>query len=507
MLKFKNALVSVSDKSGLVEFLKPLVASGLRVVSTGGTAKYLKDNGIPVVEIAEQTGFPEVMDGRVRTLHPKVHMALLARFGNVDDDKLLKEQKIEPFDLVIGNLYPFEAALKKNLPEDELIEFIDIGGPSFLRSAAKNFERIAVVCDPKDYSWIASKAVLDREDRKKLAAKIFFHTSSYDSMIGATLNDEPGEDYSVGGKALQKLRYGENPQQHATWYKRGGKPGIHDAEILHGKELSFNNLLDIEAATKCARDLGHNASVAVKHNNPCGAAKDVSLFYSVEKMLLADPVSVFGGVVAIAGEVDKDIAQSLSKVFLEVVVAFSFSTDALNILCQKKNLRLLAWNFSSTSLKSCDIKLIEGGFLVQTSDQVKKWSSDWKLPLGPISQEMKDDLSFAWTVCAHLKSNAIALVKGQQTVGLGMGQVNRVDAVEQAIHRMFQHHPAISQGPGVVMASDGFFPFTDSVEAAARAGVKWIIQPGGSLRDTDVLKKAEELQVNLVMTGERHFKH
>lgn len=504
---FKNALVSTSNKDGLLEFLKPLVAQGLRVVSTGGTSKYLRENGIPVVEVAEQTGFPEVMDGRVRTLHPSIHMPLLARANVAEDMQLLKANGLAPFDLVIVNLYPFEEASKKDLPEDELIEFIDIGGPSLLRAASKNFERIAVVCDPADYTWLAEKKELTRDERKRLAAKVFAHTSRYDALIAKTLEFDSAPDDLLSGTLVQELRYGENPQQTASWYS-SQTYGLHTARILHGKPLSYNNILDLEAACATVREFEAPCAVAVKHTNPCGVGQGKNIEAATTRALLADPVSVFGGIIAINREVDVSSAQALSALFLECVIAPSFSVDALEILKKKKDLRLLEWSELGSPPLGTDklYRTVSGGFLVQSSDNVQAWpkNPEWMILGESPSQAIRDDLSLAWKVCAHLKSNAIAIACEGTTVGLGMGQVNRVDAVEQALARMAKHHPNVKNA---VLASDAFFPFPDSIEVLAAAGIRWVIQPGGSIRDEAVFSKAKELGVNLVITKTRHFKH
>lgn len=506
---FKNALISTSDKSGLLEFIKPLSAKGLRVVSTGGTSKFLRDNNIKVVEVAEQTGFPEVMDGRVRTLHPSIHMPLLARQSVAEDMALLKQNNLEPFDLVIVNLYPFADALKKGIQGEELIEFIDIGGPSLLRAAAKNMDRIAVVCDPSDYQWILTKAEkgesLSLTDRKRLAGKVFTHTSKYDALIAKTLTDYAPEAQSLTGDLVQELRYGENPQQKAWWFKNlGASHGLHDAKILHGKALSYNNLLDLEASIRSLRDFKNPTAVAVKHNNPCGIGTAGAIEVAVDRALAADPVSVFGGIIAINREVNELAAEKLSKIFLECVVAPSFSAAALTLLQKKKDLRLLSWSEMLKKTNEPEFRTIAGGYLLQNQDQTADWQATWEVIGDSPSESIRLDLEMAWKTCAHLKSNAIALASDGTTVGLGMGQVNRVDAVQQAILRMKHHHPNVKN---VVLASDAFFPFPDSIEAIADAGIKWVIQPGGSIRDEAVIAKAKELGVNMVLTRSRHFRH
>lgn len=503
---FKNALVSVSDKSGLIEFLRPFAEKGLRIVSTGGTARYLKEAGFAVVDISEQTGSPEVMDGRVKTLHPRVHMPILARALVSSDMELLEDEGLEPFDLIVVNLYPFSEALKQERSQEEQIEFIDIGGPSMLRSAAKNFSRISVVCSPGDYDWISKKSELTLKDRQFLAAKVYALTGSYDAMISRYLGaDQTYPAFAFGGDFVLPLRYGENPQQLAGWYQLpSAKSGLHQSQVLQGKPLSFNNILDLDAACDTLREFGEPACVAVKHNNPCGVAIGKTSFEAVVGSVKADPVSVFGGVVAINGKVDGDMAIKLSEIFLECIVAPDYSPSALEIFSKKKNLRVLKWPQIVDRSAELKLKSIRGGFLVQTQDEVVGWSSAWKIIGESPSAEVRSDLSLAWKVCAHLKSNAIALVAGGVTVGLGMGQVNRVDAVEQAIVRMRKFH---SKATSVVLASDAFFPFPDSVEIAAAAGVKWMIQPGGSLKDEEVLTRAKDLGVTMVLTGTRHFQH
>jgi len=502
---FKNALVSVSDKTGLIEFLKPLHQQGLRIVSTGGTAQYLKENGISVVDVSEQTGFPEVMGGRVKTLHPHIHMALLSRATHPEDFELLKERGLAPFDLVICNLYPFEQAVEKKYQGAELIEKIDIGGPTVLRASAKNFSQVTVLCDPTDYTSVLAKGECTLEDRRKFASKVFAHCSAYDSLVASELGNGWGENFSLGGHKVMDLRYGENPHQSASWYRMlANQKGLHSAEIIQGKTLSYNNLLDLDAACSLVQMFTEPAAVAVKHNNPCGAAISSDLVQAVEKALKADPVSVFGGIIATNREIGKDSAEALHSLFLECVVAPSFSAEALEIFAKKKNLRILRWKGLSEKQSAFEMKTVAGGFLLQSKDQISEDTSQWKSIGQKPTGDILKDLNFAERVCSSLKSNAIALVKNGQTVGLGMGQVNRVDAVKQAIERMKSHFGNLQD---VVLASDAFFPFPDSVEIAAQAGVKWILQPGGSLKDEEVIAKVQALQMNMVLTGQRHFKH
>lgn len=506
MVKFKNALISVSDKTGLVEFVKPLFDAGMRIVSTGGTARALRDAGMRVTDVSEQTGFPEVMDGRVKTLHPMVHMALLARDEHPEDTRLLADNDLEAFDLVIVNLYPFERTLQSKASQADLIENIDIGGPSLLRGASKNFERITVLVDPADYARVSSADYLSLEERQRFAAKAFAHVSSYDAMISQAL--APGQvftNFSLGGTLVKELRYGENPHQKAHWFKRrGAASGWHEAEILQGKELSYNNLLDLDSALTLVRDLEGPSAVAVKHNNPCGVAQARTVEEAVGKCLTTDPVSVFGGIIAVNHEINGVAAEALANVFLECIVAPAYSEAAREILGKKKNLRLLKWPSLGIRDDFWRVQTIQGGFLLQEADKVHLWNPEWKI-IGPKpSPDVRADLSFAWATVAALKSNAIAIAEGGQTLGLGMGQVNRVDAVDLAIARMRKFHPT-TKAP--VLASDAFFPFPDSIELIHQAGIQWVIQPGGSMRDEEVFAKAKELGVHLVLTGQRHFRH
>lgn len=503
---FKNALVSVSDKTGLIDFIKPLAQKGTRIVSTGGTAKFLIENGIKVIAVSEQTGSPEVMDGRVRTLHPRIHMALLGRTDNAEDMSLLQKESLEPFDLVVGNLYPFEKQIKENLPEHEMVEYIDIGGPALLRAASKNFSSITVVCDPADYTWILEKGVPEIDERRKLAAKLYRHISAYDSMVADYLyRGEITSTYSIAGELVQELRYGENPQQKGFWYKtKGVESGLHEAKILQGKSLSYNNILDLESAITTLQDFERPTAVAVKHNNPCGVASHQNPKQALKQALKADPVSVFGGIVAMNFELDLEGARDLSQLFLECVIVPSVSKEAEAELKAKKNLRVLTWPGLTKTLQKWDFKSVNGGFLLQEADKITPWRSDWKIVGASPDEKTKRNLEFAWRVCRHLKSNAIAIAGEEMTLGLGMGQVNRVEAVEHAILRMKRHHSEIVNP---VLASDAFFPFADSIEVIAKAGIRWVIQPGGSVKDKEVVESARSLNVNLVLTGERHFRH
>lgn len=516
---FKRALISVSDKSGLVDFLRPLVESGLHIVSSGGTAKFLKENDFVVEDVSHLTGFPEVFDGRVKTLHPKVHAPILARWDLPSDMATLGDMEIEPFDLVIVNLYPFEKKLVEGFKDDaEMIEMIDIGGPSLLRGAAKNHKFVTVLCDPADYDWIRQKKNLTVQDRQRLATKVFYHTSVYDSVVARTLEKSFGSSesnllFTAGGNLHRKLRYGENPQQTGRWFRDPFQPhGWHSAKIVQGKELSFNNLLDLDAAEGALREIQQKfACVVVKHNNPCGIAFGGTGLEAVERAIAADPVSAFGGIVAVNFELTEPIAQKLNTVFLECVVAPKIQNEAKPVLAKKENLRVLEISGDHLPAQALSVKTISGGYLVQDSDQVdphfqKSWQilSEPRMSMQDIPLGVRDDLLLAWIAVAHLKSNAIAIVKGGQSVGLGMGQVNRVDAVKQAIARMRSLHTECS---GAVLASDAFFPFSDSIKVIAEAGIKWVMQPGGSKKDAEVISVARDLGVNIVLTGKRHFRH
>ena len=393
------------------------------------------------------------------------------------------------------------------MEDKELVEWIDVGGPSFLRAAAKNYFSITTVCSPEDYDKVQKGT--DLKQRKQLAAKIFERLSHYDSCIAKKLkegNTKNTKQIFFTGSFFKELRYGENPHQQAAWYKKTAK-GLHEAEILQGKALSYNNLLDFCAAVFTVRDFKEPCAVAVKHNNPCGVAIADNISLAVEKALKADPISVFGGLLAFNRPLDKSSAEKLVNIFLEGLIAPDFSSQALDILKSKKNIRILRWpEMLSVNNSSSSVHEIVGGFLVQTKDQVKQvWSKDWKIIGASPSEEVKENLIFAWKVCAHLKSNAIAIVKQGQSLGLGMGQVSRIDAVQLALDRVKTLHPL--QKKDLILASDAFFPFADSVELAKKGGVSWFIQPGGSVKDEQVLEKTLELGLNMVLTGQRHFKH
>ena len=520
----ERALLSVFDKTGIVEFARRLAGLKIEILSTGGTAKLLRESGVAVKDVSEFTNWPEMLGGRVKTLHPKVHGGLLYRRHNADDLKQAREHDIAPIDLLVVNLYPFEAtAAKEYLPPEELIENIDIGGPTMLRSAAKNFESVTVVTDPADYSRVAEalesagKTSLDL--RLQLARKVFAMTSRYDGVI--TMNLErvalQGEKMEVqlkGGlteriylalRRKQELRYGENPHQAAALYIPAGHPatGLAAAKQLQGKELSFNNYVDLEAARSLVAEFEGPAAVIIKHNNPCGAAEQQTLLDAYTKALASDPVSAFGGVLAFNHVVDALTAEEVTKLFVECVVAPGFADRAQEIFAAKKNLRLLQLPQDGLEHdKELQLKRILGGMLIQQPDLGSLKDKELKVVTKrePSAAELKD-LKFAWKVCKHVKSNAIVFAKDRGTVGVGAGQMSRVDSVKIAAMK--------AQGPlkGTVVASDAFFPFPDGVEEAAKAGATAIIQPGGSVKDGEVIAVADRLGLAMLFTNMRHFLH
>lgn len=514
---FKRALVSVSDKTGLVEFLRPLAERGLEIVSTGGTAQFLKENKFKVIDISQLTNFPEVLDGRVKTLHPYVHMSLLARQDIATHREVLEKFNLQAFDLLVCNLYPFEEAARSGAVGMDLIEKIDVGGPTMLRAAAKNFASITVLCDPQDYSLVL-QSENTIELRKQLAAKVFALTSYYDSLIfNKMVSPEETSKLQIPFATMayadhQHLRYGENSHQRANWKKNNiSSVGLHQAKILQGKELSFNNLLDLEACLRLNILLDMPACVIVKHNNPCGVAQASRLAEAVEKAYQADSLSAFGGIISVNRELDKESALILSSFFTECILAPSFSSEALELLSKKKNLRLL--EFPQMANREQILKYYQthverrsilGGVVEQDNDMLTTAPENYKVVSGEIAKETREDLILAEKIVSSLKSNAICLVSQGQSVGLGMGQVNRVDAVEQALTRWQKFHPQIKNP---VLASDAFFPFADSIELLAQAGVRTILQPGGSVKDEEVIATAQKHKLNMIFTQTRHFRH
>ncbi len=516
-----RALISVSDKTGIVDFAKELVGLGIELISTGGTYAKLKEANIEAMEVSDLTGFPECLDGRVKTLHPTVHAGLLAMRSNPEHMKQLNELKIEPIDFVIVNLYPFKTTiLKDGVTRADAVENIDIGGPTMLRAAAKNYQDVAVVVDPTDYSLILEELKKDGKvslDTKfYLMQKVFMHTANYDAMIADYLRKER-KDYELPEtltmtfEKVQDMRYGENPHQKAAFYREIGKKqgSITDAIQLNGKELSFNNINDTNGALELLKEFTEPTVVACKHGNPCGVGSAENIEQAWDKAYEADKVSIFGGIITINCEVTAALAQKMAKIFLEVIVAPSYEKEALEILCQKKNVRVLQLEDISIpqSEHAYDFKKVNGGLIVQTIDSKLLDEQELKVVTdrAPSEREM-EDLRFAWKVVKFVKSNGIAIAKEKQTYGIGPGQVNRIWATKQC----FEHaDELIGKGAanGCVLASDAFFPFDDCVEAAHQAGITAIIQPGGSVRDEDSIKKANEYGIAMIFTGMRHFKH
>lgn len=510
----KRALISVSDKTGIVEFSKNLEALDIQIISTGGTAKLLKENGIKVTGISEVTGFPECLDGRVKTLHPAVHGGILAMRDKKEHMDQLDELSIQTIDLVVINLYPFKATIKKpDVTLEDAIENIDIGGPTMLRSAAKNHRDVSVICDPKDYEQIieelnTSKEVSE-ETKYKLALKVFEHTASYDAMIAEYLrkqiNGELPEQLTLTFEKVQDLRYGENPHQKAIYFKeiQSNAGDLVEAVQLHGKELSFNNINDTNGALEALKEFDEPTVVAVKHANPCGVGTGYDILDAYIKAYKADPISIFGGIVAANRPIDEKTALEIDKIFVEIIIAPDYTEEALEVLTKKKNRRLLKLeNISESHKNTLDLKKVSGGLLVQDKDDLVYDDEKLEVVTDRIpTQNELEDMKFAMKVVKHIKSNGIVFAKEGKTVGIGPGQVNRIWAVENCIKQ------ATEDTKGCVMASDAFFPFDDCVEAAAKAGVTAIIQPGGSVRDEESIKKANECGISMVFTKMRHFKH
>jgi len=512
-MTIKRALISVSNKEGIIPFAKQLSELGVEVISTGGTKKALQEAGIPVISISEVTGFPEILDGRVKTLHPMIHGGLLAIRENEHHRLQLEEHNITPIDLVVVNLYPFQQTIaRKNVTFADAIENIDIGGPTMLRAAAKNHQYVTVVVDPTDYETVLQElkenGAVSKETNLRLAAKVFRHTAAYDAVIAEYLTNIAGEVYpeslTVTFEKRQDLRYGENPHQQAAFYKKplGSSFSIAAANQLHGKELSYNNINDANAALQVVKEFSEPAAVAVKHMNPCGVGIGNTISEAFTRAYEADPTSIFGGIVALNREVDKETALKMHEIFLEIIIAPSFNREAVEILTQKKNIRLLTIDFTAEKKKESFVVSVQGGLLVQDEDIYSLDDANITVPTKrqPTEREWAD-LKLAWKVVKHVKSNAIVLAKDQMTIGVGAGQMNRVGAAKIAIEQ------AGEKANGSALASDAFFPMDDTVEAAAKAGVTAIIQPGGSIRDADSIKKADEYGIAMVFTGVRHFKH
>ncbi|MBL0171799.1 MAG: bifunctional phosphoribosylaminoimidazolecarboxamide formyltransferase/IMP cyclohydrolase [Gemmatimonadaceae bacterium] len=508
-----RALLSVSDKSGLVPFATQLVQHGYELVSTGGTARVLRESGLTVLDVSDITGFPEMLDGRVKTLHPAVHGGLLARRDLPAHMSAIADHHIGTIDLVVVNLYPFrETAAKAGVHPDDVIENIDIGGPSMLRSAAKNFYAVWVLVDPADYARVLAVIATGADDpalRQLLAEKVYAHTSSYDAAIAqwfAAQRGEPFPDhYPLSFQKQQALRYGENPQQRAAFYVERPGAGLGALRQLGGKELSFNNLLDLEGAMLAIEPFGEQPACAIiKHTTPCGLATGTDALDAYKKALACDPVSAFGSVIAFSVPVDVAAADAISSLFVECIVAPSFADEAVEILVRKKNLRVLAGR-ALWPAGGMDYKRVRGGLLVQDRAPVPEVPALWNaVTKRQPTREEQRDLSFAWRAVASVKSNAIVLVRDGATIGIGAGQMSRVDASFLAVHKATSLGHATA---GASLGSDAFFPFRDGVDHAAAAGVTAIVQPGGSVRDADVIAAADEHNIAMIFTGARLFRH
>jgi phosphoribosylaminoimidazolecarboxamide formyltransferase/IMP cyclohydrolase len=529
--KVSRALVSLSDKDGVVEFCKALAAMGVEIVSTGGTAGLLADKGVPVTQVSDLTGFPEILDGRVKTLHPKVHGGILARRGDEGHEAAMAEHGILPIDLVVVNLYPFETTIAKpHVKMEDAVEMIDIGGPCMIRAAAKNFHDVAVVVDPNDYFAVreemsSNDGCLSLAARLGLAQKAFAHTARYDAVITAYLSrqmeaprekEEPEEEETFPERVtlqlerVMELRYGENPHQAAALYRDvsevGLTPSLLEASQLHGKELSFNNLVDLEAALLCVKEFNEPTCAIIKHTNPCGVGVGENLTEAYVKANACDPMSAYGGVIGFNRPVDGPTAEALGKTFVEAVVAPDFSSEALESLTQKKALRLMKCPGLGEAIEPLtldwEFKKLLAGALIQDRNTVDLIEGQLTIPTKrePSAEEMAA-LRFAWKVVKHVKSNSIVYTHSDRTVGIGAGQMSRVDSARIAVEK------AQSPLKGCVMASDAFFPFRDGIDAAASHGITAVIQPGGSIRDEEVIEACDEHGIAMVFTGIRHFKH
>lgn len=518
MIQIKRALISVSDKTGLLELAQGLVRFGVELISTGGTYKTLQDAGCPVTYISEVTSFPEILDGRVKTLHPSIHGGILA-LRTPEHLAQLEKQSIAPIDLVVVNLYPFEATIAKPGVElEEAIENIDIGGPTMIRSAAKNHAYVGVVVEPGDYKELlhemeSQQGAISEAFSFRLATKAFRHTAKYDSIIYNYLSKEQTTDeepfpklLQLGFERVQTLRYGENPHQQAAFYRDLAKtsPSLVDAEQIQGKELSFNNINDGNAAWELVQEFDEPAVVAIKHANPCGVATGTTIFEAYQKAYDSDPISIYGGIIALNRCVDAQTAAAMAELFLEIIIAPEYEPEALDILSRKKNLRVLRLpnQGQGTSGLLWDLKKIRGGLLVQDLDLADVPVADWKVvtQAQPTAEDLKE-LYFGWKVVKYVKSNAIVLTKNNGTIGVGAGQMNRIGSAVIAIEQ------AGEKASGAYLASDAFFPMPDTVEAAAKAGIRAIVHPGGSLRDADSIAAADRLGLVMVVTGQRHFRH
>jgi phosphoribosylaminoimidazolecarboxamide formyltransferase/IMP cyclohydrolase len=521
----RRALISVSDKTGLLPFARRLAELGIELVSTGGTAKALADAGLAVTEVSAVTGFPEIMDGRVKTLHPKIHGGLLAVLANAEHSKSLADHGIVPIGLLVVNLYPFEETVAKGASWEDTVENIDVGGPAMIRAGAKNHDDVTVIVDPSDYESTLAELVTEsnrtsRATRRRLAAKAFARTASYDAAISQWFGTQSGDHFSeyfaTGGKKLQSLRYGENPHQGAALYATPGKRfGITAARQVQGKALSYNNINDTDSAIECLAEFertGSAACVIVKHANPCGVATGASLLDAYSKALACDPVSAFGGIIALNRRLDAATAREITSLFTEVIIAPSADDDAIAIVSGKKNLRLLLLDESPMTGSGILVRSVGGGLLVQNRDEVSVDEMELKVVTrrAPTAAELMD-LRFAFRVAKHVKSNAIVYARDGATVGIGAGQMSRVDSARIAVRKSEDAAKAAglveAAVRGSVIASDAFFPFADGLLQAAEAGATAVIQPGGSVKDEDVIRAADDAGIAMVFTGIRHFRH
>jgi phosphoribosylaminoimidazolecarboxamide formyltransferase/IMP cyclohydrolase len=522
----RQALISVSDKTGVVELARGLNDLGYSIISSGGTAKTLADNKIPCTEISRVTGFPEILDGRVKTLNPRIHGGILARRDRPEHLDELKQHDIAPIDIVIVNLYPFEKTLTGVLAADpgsraitdDIIENIDIGGVALIRAAAKNFNDVLIVCQPADYASLLQKlkdGKIDADYRRSLAAKAFSHTAYYDALISSFFStDKFPEQVTIPLRRLSSLRYGENPHQAAALYRAGAptaNPFVVNARQLQGKELSYNNYLDLEAAWRLVAEFSAPACAIIKHNNPCGCAESDSLLDAYHRALACDPLSAYGGIIALNREVDEKTAAEIAKLFVECIIAPSFSDKALAAFAAKKNLRLLLPPPSKTpgavTPAEIEYRALSGGMLAQDRDNSLLTETKPATKRTPTEAELRS-LQFAWKIAKHVKSNAIVLVRGTQAVGIGAGQMSRIDSLHIAAQKMKSVElTPDAAGQPLVLASDAFFPFNDVVTESAAMGVTAVIQPGGSIRDKDSIQAADQNTMAMVFTGMRHFKH
>lgn len=515
-LPIKRALISVSDKTGIADIAAFLATHGVEIISTGGTASLLKKQGIDVIDIADFTGSPEILDGRVKTLHPKVHGGLLACLDDATHIETMEKHDIPSIDLVIVNLYPFESTVAKGADYQEVVENIDIGGPSMLRSSAKNHAFTTVICDSADYQALQQQMsennmATNLAFRQKMAAKAFARTASYDAAIGAWFatqqQDEYPERLTLSATRHQTLRYGENPHQSAAFYVMYEQQGIAGATQLQGKALSYNNINDADAAYQLVQEFSDPAVAIIKHANPCGVAIGSNVADAYHKALACDPVSAFGGIIAINQSMNSDMADALKSMFLEAIIAPSFDEEALKILQAKKNLRLLVSQNSTNELEY-SVRSVSGGLLIQSMDSkaISKDDLEVVTKRQPTEEEITS-LLFAFKACKHVKSNAIVFAKDGATIGIGAGQMSRVDSVRIAAMKSADCKENPNRANGSVVASDAFFPFADGLELAAKAGVSAAIQPGGSIRDQEVIDAANAHDMAMVFTGQRHFRH